>query len=687
MIAPDLVGFGAQRQAQRAARPQLRPPRRVDAPSCSSTSSTSATSPSSARTGAGSSGSAWSPPSPTATPGWPSATPACPPVTARPATPSWPGRSSPRTTEDFPVGAIVDGGCADHPHPGGGGRLRRPLPRRHLQGRAADHARPRPDQPDDPASADNVAAWEVLERFDQPVPPGLQRPGPGHQAAAMPRSGPRCPGPRASPTSPSRGPTTSSRRTRGPELGRVLVDFIAATLRDRLGRPEPPGRPGLAPAGGLDLLGPGGHRALRRPRRARRRRLLHRHPGRRRSAAGGDAAVTAAFGSIHPDFVAACLDLCRTHTTFEAAAAARDARGGRRACAPTSRRSATAWRPWRRTCGPRPTRCRSPVGCSSPSRRARPRPDDPLLSAWLAVNCIREWRGDTHWAIHAADGLDGDVAGVLDGAWRGYDGHWLPRSRGTDDAALAAALARLEATGLATDGDVDHGRASPTARSSRTASTGSGRAGLAAPGRGAHRRLPRPGRAGGRPPGGPHRRDRRAPAGCPPPAIDRRSRRDRGRRTRTIARPPEEVWAVLADFGAIADWADNVDHSCLLGAGRRPDRGHRPRPAASRPGASPCVEESSLGRAGGAGLRHRGPAQGRRAGHATSGASSPPATRTRATLTTRVDCGPRPPQQLRRPHRRPPPGQGVRHHARRPGPHPRRRRRRPCLIAPTSSSS
>jgi len=32
----------------------------------------------------------------------------------------------------------------------------------------------------------------------------------------------------------------------------------------------------------------------------------------------------------------------------------------------------------------------------------------------------------------------------------------------------------------------------------------------------------------------------------------------------TIAAPPSEVWAVLADFDAISAWAPNVDHSCLL---------------------------------------------------------------------------------------------------------------------------
>jgi len=35
-------------------------------------------------------------------------------------------------------------------------------------------------------------------------------------------------------------------------------------------------------------------------------------------------------------------------------------------------------------------------------------------------------------------------------------------------------------------------------------------------------------------------------------------------RSRTIAAPPEAVWDVLADFGALSSWAANVDHSCLL---------------------------------------------------------------------------------------------------------------------------
>jgi Polyketide cyclase / dehydrase and lipid transport len=37
-----------------------------------------------------------------------------------------------------------------------------------------------------------------------------------------------------------------------------------------------------------------------------------------------------------------------------------------------------------------------------------------------------------------------------------------------------------------------------------------------------------------------------------------------------IAADPKAVWAVLADFGAISSWADNIDHSCVLIQGSEP---------------------------------------------------------------------------------------------------------------------
>ena len=170
------------------------------------------------------------------------------------------------------------------------------------------------------------------------------------------------------------------------------------------------------------------------------------------AAAGADV-VTAVFGSIHRGFIEASLDLCRQHTTFEAALDARDAAvvHGLRAhvpalCAPLADLAEPLW-----------------AAADALALEGRPlfaahlghrREDEPLLSAWLAVNCIREWRGDTHWALHIAEGVDGTMAMLLDAAWRGHDDDWLPRSRGADDAALDAGLAALEDRGLAADGRV-----------------------------------------------------------------------------------------------------------------------------------------------------------------------------------------------------------------------------------------
>jgi hypothetical protein len=167
----------------------------------------------------------------------------------------------------------------------------------------------------------------------------------------------------------------------------------------------------------------------------------------------GNGAVTAAFYSIHPEFVAMALDRCRGATTFEAAAEARDAGviTGLRAYVPEiCDELATLAEPlWAAADS------LTPAGrVLFASLRDRPRPDDPLLSAWLAVNCIREWRGDTWWAIQIDEDVGEVAAGILDGAWRSYADDWLPRSRGADDEALADAFAELEARGLATDGKV-----------------------------------------------------------------------------------------------------------------------------------------------------------------------------------------------------------------------------------------
>jgi hypothetical protein len=80
-----------------------------------------------------------------------------------------------------------------------------------------------------------------------------------------------------------------------------------------------------------------------------------------------------------------------------------------------------------------------------------PRPTDAALSGWHAVNCLREWRGDTHWALVVAAGLTHAEASILHNAWLGYEDDWLARSRGTSPDAIEDGWRALEAKGLAVD--------------------------------------------------------------------------------------------------------------------------------------------------------------------------------------------------------------------------------------------
>lgn len=83
-----------------------------------------------------------------------------------------------------------------------------------------------------------------------------------------------------------------------------------------------------------------------------------------------------------------------------------------------------------------------------------PRPTDPLLSGWHAVNALREWRGDTHWAVTVAAGLDHAEASILHNAWLGYETDWLARSRGTSPEDIDDGWSALSRRGLAADGAV-----------------------------------------------------------------------------------------------------------------------------------------------------------------------------------------------------------------------------------------
>ncbi len=167
----------------------------------------------------------------------------------------------------------------------------------------------------------------------------------------------------------------------------------------------------------------------------------------------GSEAVAAAYFSIHPGFVTACVDTALAHTTADAIFDAR--------CAAVADGLA---RHFPEVCDGLATL--APLlwevvdGCESGGRvlfachRGVPRPEVGALSGWLAVNALREWRGDTHFALLLAEGIGRVEAGILDDARRHYGG-WIPRSRGADDTALAEAFAGLEERGLARDGQVN----------------------------------------------------------------------------------------------------------------------------------------------------------------------------------------------------------------------------------------
>lgn len=113
-------------------------------------------------------------------------------------------------------------------------------------------------------------------------------------------------------------------------------------------------------------------------------------------------------------------------------------------------------------------------------------------------------------------------------------------------------------------------------------------------------------------------------------------------RSTHVEAPPAEVWSVLADFGSISAWADNVDHSCLLTTGevgvgtvRRIQSGRttlRETVTLWQPGVALSYEISGL------------PSMLR---SVTNGWSlRPVGAGTDVTLTTEIRTGPRPPQRI-----------------------------------------
>ena len=171
-------------------------------------------------------------------------------------------------------------------------------------------------------------------------------------------------------------------------------------------------------------------------------------------APAGPEAVTAAFGSISPAAISFTFDMVAASTDFAAVWAARND-----AVIEGLHRYAPAIVPLLAEFGPQlwevVDRLPDTGRVLFAAHLGMSRPADPLLSGWHAVNCLREWRGDTHWAIVAANGLTGIEASILHNAWLEYEPGWLPTSRGSSPEEIDAGMDMLAARGLASDGVVN----------------------------------------------------------------------------------------------------------------------------------------------------------------------------------------------------------------------------------------
>ncbi|HZU78486.1 MAG TPA: hypothetical protein VE991_01110 [Acidimicrobiales bacterium] len=168
-------------------------------------------------------------------------------------------------------------------------------------------------------------------------------------------------------------------------------------------------------------------------------------------AAAGPDAVVAAFGSISAPAIRATFALVPDFLPFwdarDAAVVEGLAAYAPAICAPLERLGPLLWSVVEQL----PTVGRVLFG----AHLRMPRPAEPLLAGWHAVNCVREWRGDTHWALVAAAGLTGIEASILHNAWLGYERDWLPRSRGSTPEEIAAGWERLRHRGLVTGDEVN----------------------------------------------------------------------------------------------------------------------------------------------------------------------------------------------------------------------------------------
>ena len=133
-----------------------------------------------------------------------------------------------RETEDFPVGGIVNGGCTTDLPAEVIAAYDAPFPDDHYKAGAKIFPTLVPTSEDDPASADNQAAWKVLETFDRPFLLAFSDQDPVTAGGDAPFRA-KVPGAADQPHVTIEGAGHFLQEDRGPELAQLLIDFIART--------------------------------------------------------------------------------------------------------------------------------------------------------------------------------------------------------------------------------------------------------------------------------------------------------------------------------------------------------------------------------------------------------------------------------------------------------------------------
>ncbi len=128
-------------------------------------------------------------------------------------------------TADFPVGRIIDGGCATDLAPEVIAAYDAPFPDDTYKAGARQFPVLVPTSPDDPAAAPNRSAWESLVTFDKPFLTAFSDSDPVTRGGDVVLQA-RIPGAAGQPHTTIAGGGHFLQEDRGEDLARVVVDFM-----------------------------------------------------------------------------------------------------------------------------------------------------------------------------------------------------------------------------------------------------------------------------------------------------------------------------------------------------------------------------------------------------------------------------------------------------------------------------